>query len=128
MEMDDKKCKSHELILSIDCLSKTLNFIIFQATCNRFDHNHVLHQWLLYRRLSRDFLEESLGPCKGNASDRDSRRRKLHLGPSCDTNDGVRFKPIAIEEGFLFSAEIMDDGLMQNYSDQDYIHNHKKLD
>ena len=73
-------------------------------------------------------MEESFGPCKGNASDGDSRKRKLHLGQSCDINEGQRFKPISIRDGFLFLASIREDGLIQNYSDQDYIHNHKKLD
>ena len=82
----------------------------------------------MYRSLSRDLLEESLGPCKGNASDGDARRRKLHLGQSCDTKEGARFKPVSLKDGFLFSAAIREDGLVQNYSDQDYIHNHKKLD
>ena len=72
--------------------------------------------------------EASLGPAKGNSSDGDSRRRKLQLGQSSDVNKGARFKPISVEDGFLFSAAIRDDGVIYNYSDQDYIHNHKKLD
>ena len=43
-------------------------------------------------------------------------------------NEGERFKPILVKDGFLFSAQVRDDGLICNYSDQDYIHNHKKLD
>ena len=50
------------------------------------------------------------------------------MGQSSDVNEGERFKPILIEDGFLFSAQVRDDGLICNYSDQDYIHDHKKLD
>ena len=50
------------------------------------------------------------------------------MGQSSDVNEGERFKPILVEDGFLFSAQVRDDGLICNYSDQDYIHNHKKLD
>ena len=99
-----------------------------QATCNRFDHNHVLHQWRKLKELSRNHLEQCLGPAIGNSSDGDSRRRKLHLSQSCDSNAEERFEPIPIENGFLSSAAIRDDGVIHNLSDQDYIHNHKKLD
>ena len=88
----------------------------------------MLHQWLVYRHLAREELEQCLGPAKENASDGDSRRRKLHLGQSSDFSEEPRFKPIPFDEGFLFSAAIRDDGEICNYSDQDYIHNHKKLD
>ena len=50
------------------------------------------------------------------------------MGQSSNVNEGERFKPILVEDGFLFSAQVRDDGLICNYSDQDYIHNHKKLD
>lgn len=69
---------------------------MFQPTCNRFDHNDVLHQWLCYKQLADDELREVLGPLKGNSSDGDSRRRKLHLGQSCDTEGGERFKPVPV--------------------------------
>lgn len=51
----------------------------------------------------------------------------MHLGQSSDTTGGTRFKPVPYEYGFLFSAKI-EDGVVVNMSDQDYIHNHKKAD
>ena len=69
----------------------------------------------------------TLGPLKGNSSDGDSRRRTLHLGQNCDIVGGERFKPVSVEDGFLFSAKV-EGGVVCNMSDQDYIHNHKKAD
>lgn len=84
-------------------------------------------QWKLYRALFQAHLEPVFGPFKGNASDGDSRRRKVQLNQSQDLS-GHRFQPIPKEEGFLFSAAVREDGVVTNLSDQDYIHNHKKLD
>ena len=78
--------------------------------------------------MAKDELEAVPGPAKGNSSDRDARRRKLQMGQSSNVTEGENFKPILVEYGFLFSTQVRDDGLICNYSDQDYIHNHKKLD
>ena len=50
---------------------------------------------------------------------------------SLDENPGTRFKPVPFDDGFLFStAEILnsDQRVINNLSDQDYIHNHKKIE
>ena len=116
------------MMILINCIPSRVSHPSIQMNCNRFDHNHILHQWLKYCQLAKDELEAVLGPAKENLSDGDARRRKLQMGQSSDVNEGERFKPILVEDGFLFSAQVRDDSLICNYSDQDYIHNHKKLD
>ena len=57
-------------------------------------------------KISRDLLEELLRPCKGNASDGDACGCKLHIGQNCDPNEGARFKPVSLKEGFLLAAAV----------------------
>ena len=104
--------------------------VYLQATCNRFTHNNVLHQWLRLEELCKRLLEPVLGPSLGHASDGDSRRRKLMLGQAGDTTT-QRFKPISFDHGFLFSCRFemteLGSKILRDLTDQDYIHNHKKL-
>ena len=39
------------------------------------------------------------------------------MGQSSDVNEGECFKPMLVEDGFLFSTQVRDDGLICNYSD-----------
>ena len=85
-----------------------------------------------YDAICNEILDPILGPDIGKSSDGDGRRRKLMLNQSSDVNEGQRYKPVPIDEGFLFSANITQNSegefVINNLSDQDYIHNHKKLD
>ena len=100
----------------------------------------VVELWLLSSRsalptaqhsLCSKILDPILGPDLGKSSDGDTRRRKLMLNQSSDAIAGQRFKPVPVEDGFVFSAcitVINDEVLINNLLDQDHIHNHKKLD
>ena len=131
--MENSKIATHTRVIMINPLEERLPRIVFhlQATCNCFTHNTVLHQWLSYDSLCSEILDPILGPDLGKSSDGDTRRRKLMLNQSSDANAGQRFKPVPVEDGFLFSVcttVINDEVLINSLSDQDYIHNHKELD
>ena len=83
----------------------------------------------MYDLLCKEFLDPFLGPGIGNSSDGDSRQRKLFLAQSSDANNGQRFKPVPISEGFLFIGKLeMDEGnelQVRNLSDSDFIQNQK---
>lgn len=104
--------------------------ILTMPTCNKFDTDFVQRQWNDVQQLYQHILEPTIGPLIGNSSDGDSRRRKLML-QLASSDDGVRFKPIPSDLGFVFSCrrENREDGryLLRGMCDQDYVHNHKKL-
>ena len=104
--MSESKLASNARVIMIDPVHQQLPRIVLhiQATCNCFDHNHVLHQWLFFDALTGQHLDPILGPAVGKSSDGDSRRRKFHLAQSSDQMNGERFKPISIEDSFLLSA------------------------
>ena len=64
-----------------------------------------------------------MGPLVGQSSDGDSRRRKLHLINAAGLN-GDRYK--LEHENFTHSGKTSENAV-ENLSDQDYIHNGKKL-
>ena len=103
--------------------------ILLQATCNKFDHNMVKHQWEEIQLLYNKHLLSVLGPLVGNGSDGDSRRRKLHIHNALDANkDSQRYK--LPHENFTMSGKIVQvegKSIIENLSDQDYIHNGKKM-
>ena len=127
--MSESKLAPYARVIMVNPLHKDLPQMVLhlQPTCKCFDNNFVLHQWLLFDRLTETFLDPILGPDVGKASVGDSRRRKLHLSQSSDSSGGPRFKPISINDGFIFSARL-DDQLVKDLSNQDFIHNNKKLD
>ena len=53
--------------------------VLIMPCCNRFDHKLVRRQWGAVDALYREHLSNIIGPCVGNASDGDSRRRMLQL-------------------------------------------------
>ena len=67
------------------------------------------------------YLLPVLGPLVGQASDGDSRRRKLHLF-FAKSQDGERYN--IGHEHFTFSAKKTQNGV-ENLTDQDFIHNAK---
>ena len=79
--------------------------------------------------MQKRILDPVLGPGVGKRLDGDARQRKLMLLQLCDHTSGKRYKPISADEGFLFSAAHLEDrgseSVINNLSDQDYIHNHK---
>ena len=77
--------------------------LLLQATCNRFTHNEVLHQWLVLDALCESILDLVLGPGIGHACDGDSRRRKLMLNQLIGVVD--RYHPIPVELGLLCQPE-----------------------
>ena len=121
--MSESKLAPYARVIMVNPLHKDLPQMVLhlQPTCKCFDHNFVFYQWLLFDRLTETFLDPILGPDVGEASDEDSRRRKLHLSQSSDSSGGPRFKPISIKDGFIFSA-ILDDRLVKDLSDQDFIY------
>ena len=133
-DMNNSKLATMARTIMVNPLHTSLPRIVLhlQATCNTFTHETVLLQWNMYDLLCKEFLDPVLGPGIGNSSDGDSRRRKLFLVLSSDANNGQRFKPVPISEGFLFSAKLEVDERnelqLRNLSDSDFIHNHKKLD
>ena len=81
LAMSESKLAPYARVIMVDPLHKDLPEMVLhlQPTCNCFDHNFVLHQWLLFDRPTETFLDLILGPDVGKASDADSCRRKLHL-------------------------------------------------
>ena len=132
--MNTSKLANYARVIMINPLHERLPRIVLhlQANCNCFTHNTVIHQWLKYDAICNEILDPILGPDIGKSSDGDGRRRKLMLNQSSDFNEGQRYKPVPIDEGFLFSANTTQNSegefVINNLSDQDYIHNHKKLD
>lgn len=106
--------------------------VSIQATCNKFNHMFVYHQWQLFDRLYELHLEPVLGPLVGGSSDGDSRRRKLMVMLSTGV-DGERLWPVPRNEGFIFTArkEVKCDNVggyvIRDLADQDFIHNVKKI-
>ena len=102
--MEESKLAENARVIMINPLHHRLPRIVMhlQATCMCFDHNMVLHQWLVYAELAKKHIEPIVGPCIGQGSDDDSRRRKLHLAKSSDSYPGHCFKPVSHEHGFLF--------------------------
>ena len=103
--------------------------ILLLPTCNKFTHSDVAMQWSTISENYQAYTESTVGPLIGNASDGDSRRRKLMLeNMSC--NQGERYQPIPRSLGFHLTAkkEICEDTYtIRQVGDQDYIHQHKKL-
>ena len=100
---------------------------LLQAVCNKFDHHFVHKQWREIQRLYDRHLLHVLGPLVGHASDGDSRRRKFHLANSF-TSEGLRYQ--IDNENFTMSAAMKKSGdkvYVSGLSDQDFIHNSKKL-
>eukprot|EP00112_Aurelia_sp_Birch-Aquarium-sp1_P001683 Seg1182.1 transcript_id=Seg1182.1/GoldUCD/mRNA.D3Y31 product="hypothetical protein" protein_id=Seg1182.1/GoldUCD/D3Y31 len=121
---------SYLRVIMINPLHKRIpKLVIFiSITCNMFDHRDVKEQWNECKSLYAFHLEEILGPVVGNSSDGDSRRRKLMMS----SGNGKEFQPINKEDGFLYAASVSDvhhndEVHYCNLSDQDAIHNHKKL-
>ena len=101
--------------------------ILLQAVCNKFTSEMVRNQWNNIKTLYNDHLLCVLGPLVGHASDGDSRRRKLMLENST-SKLGERYK--IKHENFTHSGLLVDVAgkkLVQDLSDQDFIHNAKKL-
>ena len=103
--------------------------LLLQATCNRFTHNEVLHQWLVLDTLCESILDPVLGPGIGYASDGDSRWRKLMLNQPVGVVD--RYRPVPVDLGFIMSTRIevtaAGKKLLKDLYDQDCIHNDKKI-
>lgn len=99
------------------------------VTCNRFTHVNVKQQQREIQDLYNIHLLPVLGPLVGNASDGDSRRRKLHLEYSFATEPGEdRYKIDC--DNFTHGGRMKHiDGhtYVEHLADQDYIHNGKKL-
>ena len=108
--MFESKLAPYARVIMVNHLHTDLPKMVLhlQPTCNCFDHNFMLHQWLLFDRLTETFLDPLFGPDVGKASDGDSRRRKLHVSLSSGSSGGPRFKLISINEGFIFSARLED--------------------
>ena len=98
--------------------------VLLQATCNKFTHVNVLRQWNMVKELYSEYLLPVIGPLVGQASDGDSRRRKLHL-INATSVDGIRY--CLDHENFTYSAKRSETGAIENLFDQDFIHNAKKL-
>ena len=100
-------------------------------SCNRFAHNEVLHQWLVLEDLCQTVLDPVLGPGIGHASDGDSRRRKIMLNHASLVNEGNRYQPDPLEDGFIMSAKTeltpLGKRVLRNLYNQDCIHNDKKI-
>ena len=80
-----------------------------------------------YCRAIQYHLLDVLGPLVGHASDGDSRRRKLHLANS-NSNEGVRYK--IKHPNFSYNGKLVklnNQKFVVDFSDQDFIHNGKKL-
>ena len=105
--------------------------VLLQASCNRFTHNEVLHQWLVLEDLCQTVLDPVLGPGIGHASDGDSRRRKIMLNHASLVNEGNPYQPVLLEDGFIMSAKIeltpLGKRVLRNLYDQGCIHNDKKI-
>ena len=100
---------------------------LLQAVCNKFDHHMVRRQWDEIQVLYDRHLLPVLGPLVGHASDGDSRRRKLHM-EDATSKEGDRFG--IQHENFTMSGSIaLKNGkkVIEGLSDQDFIHNSKKL-
>lgn len=128
----DKRIGTHARVIMINPLHPLLPKIpiLIHPTCNRFDHEFVREQWMRVEDFYNQHLAQIVGPLCGHSSDGDTRRRKLML-QDVSSEDGDRFRPIAVEHGFIFSARKHDleDGSysVSGFPDQDYVHNHKKL-
>ena len=133
-DMNNSKLATMARPIMVNPMQTSLPRIVLhlQGTCNTFTHGTVFRQCNMYDLLSKEFLDPVLGPGIGNGSEGDSIRRKLFLAQSSDANNGQRFKLVSISEGFLFSAKLEVDEEnelhLQNLSDSDFIHSHKKLD
>ena len=103
--------------------------MLVMPTCNSFDLRFVQHQHDIIQHNYDQYLEPVLGPLIGNASDGDSRRRKLFVMLE-SSREGVRFQPIPIELVFVLTAEksFKDNSyVLCHLCDDDYLHCHKKL-
>ena len=101
--------------------------ILLQAVYNKFDHQMVENQWNEIKRLYYRHLLPVIGPLVGHASDGDSRRRKLHLANST-SNAGERYR--IDHQKFICSGKLVEkEGkhFVEDLSDQDFVHNGKKL-
>ena len=78
--------------------------ILLQATCNKFDHDMVKHQWEKIQLLYNKHLLKVLGPLVGNGSDGDSRRRKLHIHNALSANKDSQMYKLS-HENFTMSAK-----------------------
>eukprot|EP00112_Aurelia_sp_Birch-Aquarium-sp1_P026516 Seg944.3 transcript_id=Seg944.3/GoldUCD/mRNA.D3Y31 product="hypothetical protein" protein_id=Seg944.3/GoldUCD/D3Y31 len=100
---------------------------LLQAVCNKFDHEMVQRQWSEIRALYDRHLLPVLGPLVGHSSDGDSRRRKLHTLNSTST-DRVRYE--VDHDNFTMTGKLMQSQgkiFPTGLSDQDFVHNGKKL-
>ena len=87
----------------------------------------VKNQWDMLKQLHNTHLLNVLGPLVGNGSDREPKRKKLHL-LHANSQEGQRYK--LDHENFEISgkvAEVNNKRFAENLADQDYIHNAKKL-
>ena len=101
--------------------------VLLQGTCNTVTHRMVLDQSNLIKQLYSRHMLPVLRLLVDLASDGDSRRRKLHLLNS-KSLEGERYK--IDHENFSFSGKIVekrDRTYVEDLSDQDFIHNGKKL-
>ena len=65
--MEESKFAGNARVMMINPLHHRPPRIVLhlQATCMCFDHNMVLHQWLVYAELEKKHIEPILGPCIG---------------------------------------------------------------
>ena len=87
----------------------------------------VKGQWDSIKQLYNQHLLDVLGPLVGHASDGDSRRQKLHLANSTSRN-GIQYK--VNHENFSYIGKLVEVNskkFVEGLSDQDFIHNGKKL-
>ena len=105
--------------------------VLVMPTCKKFDSKFVRNQWDQLQAIYDKHLRVNLGPLIGQASDGDSRRRKLFL-KQMTAKEAERFQPISKDLGFIFSCRKVTKNGGQHYDlvglgDNDYIHCHKKL-
>ena len=102
--------------------------VFLGCTCNSFDHKYVEEQWKECKKIyGEHFLDVFKAPLVGQASDGDSRRKKL-MEMNGGKKDGERFR--IDSDNFTVSGEIEKDDknkiVSLNVPNQDYIHNGKK--
>ena len=76
---------------------------------------------------AKTHLNDTVGPLIGHSSDGNSRLCKLMLNLASDRASESKYKPVPLEDGFIFSARIDDNNLMRDMCNQDMIHNHRKI-
>ena len=97
-----------------------------QATCKYFDHNHVLLQWLFFDALTEQHLDQFL------VQQLEKVQMEIHVGESFTLHSPLPDEWRTFQTNFdrrQFPIECKKRRrISKGLSDQDYIHNHKKLD